>query len=1335
MNEEPIEEIKNDSEVKSGVPETVKSEESEGNNTFLIILIIGVVLVVVVSLIIFFMGISKKDEISIEDLTIAQPFVENNEFKSFTLSNGLKVLLSKSNDGMENSFVSLSVGVGSQTDPEDFCGFTHLIEHLLFTGSRSYPEDDYIVKVINKYNGEDNGVTKSFSTSYYYKVGKGGLSEFSEVLADAVAFPNFDANKIQKELNNVNSEISMRMTFNKNLGYYKMIKKIGNPDARIFRDGFANIDASKQDFNKLHEYILAFHKKYYSANIMTLAIITDEDLDYVEKIVRNNFNIIPNKQIDRPTHMHEEPYQPPFLPHAFKQIFYLQGFSKPSQLTLVFEVNSERKYYRFHALEFFSFFLNYYSAGSLKDKLIRQGLITGFDDELTLQDYRRGVYLIQFDLTEKGESKIFHIITEFFKFVEFVKELDVAEKIYNEGSNFSKFAFLFNISSEFLMFPEVEQDNFQRVLDFSEKLLDVPVNAIFTGNQTWGMFNPSRFRNIFNDLVPDKMIVMLESEKYHMVNDEQVIHYDINWMNGTDNTHKEVHENATEFENNDKTESVTDTPNRLRNLEEITKDMPKDRKIKKLMEKKNQMKSAKHMKVQIDSKNDKETTQDQSDLKKTNEGENDGDNAQEGTDSGDLNTEEEHMKSLHEENEEDHADQKTKEFVPDVATPDDNMFEESFFDTSIEHEKLVYALDFDNNKKFSFEKIPEKVLDNIKKHIEKDESNFDPINSLEVEDFMVYDMITNCELPADLGNDLGPVDNIKKQNSDLALTKNPTKERQNQHQLQIENKQYENSLNLVRIYEVLFNDSIDEHVLTQKMLIIRSLLVYKICLIDEFDKDDEEIKATVLEETPRSKTYYKIYRKTLQPKSAVRVMIENPYFQENIIKGTAESKQKFYLRVELLCLYIKHYLTLNFYKEFIGGSDLSVSSHSYAIYFTFIGLSSRVRDFIEIMLSETEKLLDPNNYDMSILENLQKRIINNYSNYSSMTSLKVSTYLLDLMIDELTMDIRSEEKLTQIREWVESITPKDLAETLSQIQTQNKLTILEAGNLTRAKARNQRDLIKQYLLKDEKESSDKPGKLFSESINNVLDNMLLRFGGENHHYMVRVPNLDPEDNNSVYVTYFRSEKETVKVKFIGTMVSHWMRAFVFDRLRNQKNLGYVAYESIREYYYRTGQMILIQGEKFRPTEIEGDIEDTIRDFFEELKMKSVDDVEGLKSVILQNYTEFTNSLEDVTGKLWDFIEEEYILNEEQDYDTIAKGISLKDLIEYYQSTFYDNQRRITLQLFAHELKDEERDFHLEEGKRLVNMDYQVKSLDEMIAMREGSVKTFKRELREIKSAN
>ena len=208
-----------DDDAQDPPAQTPNQNPNNFNGTiYLYVLLVLLALSTIIGIAVYFAERNREVRVSIADLTIPQPFVENNEFRTFTLANGLKVLLVKSNDGMENDYAALTVGVGSQSDPIDFCGFTHLIEHLLFTGSKNYPEDNYIEKVVNKYNGENNGVTKSFTTSYYYKIGPGGMEEFADVLVDAVAFPLFDQERITKELNNVNSEISMRMTFNKNLG-------------------------------------------------------------------------------------------------------------------------------------------------------------------------------------------------------------------------------------------------------------------------------------------------------------------------------------------------------------------------------------------------------------------------------------------------------------------------------------------------------------------------------------------------------------------------------------------------------------------------------------------------------------------------------------------------------------------------------------------------------------------------------------------------------------------------------------------------------------------------------------------------------------------------------------------------------------------------------------------------------------------------------------------------------------------------------------------------------------------------------------------------------------
>ena len=57
---------------------------------------------------------------------------------------------------------------------------------------------------------------------------------------------------------------------------YFFTAKLKTPSSSLdfFSDGFANIDPTTIDLDKLQKEIIDFHEKYYSANIMTLAVIS-----------------------------------------------------------------------------------------------------------------------------------------------------------------------------------------------------------------------------------------------------------------------------------------------------------------------------------------------------------------------------------------------------------------------------------------------------------------------------------------------------------------------------------------------------------------------------------------------------------------------------------------------------------------------------------------------------------------------------------------------------------------------------------------------------------------------------------------------------------------------------------------------------------------------------------------------------------------------------------------------------------------------------------------------------------------------------------------------------
>ena len=66
---------------------------------------------------------------------------DNRQYDLIELDNGLEVIL-VSDPTAEKSAAALSVGLGASSDPTDYPGMAHYLEHMLFMGSAQFPEPD-----------------------------------------------------------------------------------------------------------------------------------------------------------------------------------------------------------------------------------------------------------------------------------------------------------------------------------------------------------------------------------------------------------------------------------------------------------------------------------------------------------------------------------------------------------------------------------------------------------------------------------------------------------------------------------------------------------------------------------------------------------------------------------------------------------------------------------------------------------------------------------------------------------------------------------------------------------------------------------------------------------------------------------------------------------------------------------------------------------------------------------------------------------------------------------------------------------------------------------------
>ncbi|KAA8563846.1 hypothetical protein EYC84_011861 [Monilinia fructicola] len=64
----------------------------------------------------------------------------------------------------------MDVNVGNFSDPEDFPGMAHAVEHLLFMGTKKYPVENAYSQYLSSNSGSSNAYTGATSTNYYFEV-------------------------------------------------------------------------------------------------------------------------------------------------------------------------------------------------------------------------------------------------------------------------------------------------------------------------------------------------------------------------------------------------------------------------------------------------------------------------------------------------------------------------------------------------------------------------------------------------------------------------------------------------------------------------------------------------------------------------------------------------------------------------------------------------------------------------------------------------------------------------------------------------------------------------------------------------------------------------------------------------------------------------------------------------------------------------------------------------------------------------------------------------------------------------------------------------------------
>jgi len=207
-------------------------------------------------------------------------------YKKYKLKNGLTVILKhKESKGV---LIQINVNVGSIYEKEKEKGYSHLVEHMLFEGTKKRQNAQIITSEIENLGGEVNAATSNEQTYYYIKIPFMSFKKGIDVISDMVINSTFEENTIKKEKNIVLEEIKM---VNDQPRYFQWILFEKNllKGTEYEEPVYGKIkDVSCANKNKL----IKFYKEHYKPNNATLIIVGNikSNLKEIEKEIENKFN-------------------------------------------------------------------------------------------------------------------------------------------------------------------------------------------------------------------------------------------------------------------------------------------------------------------------------------------------------------------------------------------------------------------------------------------------------------------------------------------------------------------------------------------------------------------------------------------------------------------------------------------------------------------------------------------------------------------------------------------------------------------------------------------------------------------------------------------------------------------------------------------------------------------------------------------------------------------------------------------------------------------------------------------------------------------------------------
>ncbi|VEU43382.1 unnamed protein product [Pseudo-nitzschia multistriata] len=367
------------------------------------------------------------------------------EYKAFRLENGVTCLAINDKES-KTTAMSCIVEVGASSDPRELSGLAHFCEHMCFLGSEKYPGENQYKRYLSSHGGRSNASTSMHLTNFKFEVLADHAEKAVDIFSNFFVSPLFTSSGTSREVQAVSSENSKNLTAD-GRRRLQILKDLADQDHYYSKFSTGNSETlpsdSPEKLEWLREALLAFHRRHYRPEKMTVVIAGPQPMETLEKWVGERYSKIKtassssNGEIeesiaalrlnveklvaiaakDAPPYAFEEaapPYNSAFRSSLLKSnedgdstwpiLLTTKPLRSMRKLNMMFPIPSDRKTPDRAPSSMLSHLLGHEGVGSAFAALQNSGLLSSLSSGARTRAPDFTLFQIDMGLTEKGEE-------------------------------------------------------------------------------------------------------------------------------------------------------------------------------------------------------------------------------------------------------------------------------------------------------------------------------------------------------------------------------------------------------------------------------------------------------------------------------------------------------------------------------------------------------------------------------------------------------------------------------------------------------------------------------------------------------------------------------------------------------------------------------------------------------------------------------------------------------------------------------------------------------------------------------------------------------------------